>query len=271
MKKALLVLLSTLMLFAFASCDGRYIPTPKDGYTKIDGTYDIDDIRKIISEDKATGIWSEQNVIIKTKKEITVNRDFGFLNVTFVSDTPDTQTAIVIEGTDNTVDFDHVMFKNYKQAITINGTQNKVEIIDSTFQNCTNGFVASTGLESLSMSGTTMKGIGLDSGINIDQTVEGGKISITNSNFTNFDENTAGAIKISCDTGGSFKSVNITGNTFSQNRKDVVLGTSDKITTYPKDLATNTTIQDCELEDNSGNGYKIVDGKLNADAGTTTT
>ena len=266
MKKALLILLSTLMLFAFASCDGRYIPTPKDGYTKIDGTYDIDDIQKIISEDKATGIWSEQNVIIKTNKEITVNRDFGFLNVTFVSDTPDTQTAIVIEGTDNTVDFDHVMFKNYKQAITINGTQNKVEIIDSTFQNCTNGFVASTGLESLSMSGTTMKGIGLDSGINIDQTVEGGEISISNSNFTNFDKESAGAIKISCAENGSLNSVIINGNTFSQNRKDVVIGT-----TYPTKLAESTTIQNCELEDNSGNGYKIVDGKLIVDKGTTTT
>ena len=59
------------------------------------------------------------------------------------------------------------------------------------------------------------------------------------------------------------------GNTFDNNRKDVVLGTSGVATTdeakeatYPSDLAENTTIQNCELEDNSTNGYTISGNKL---------
>ena len=184
--------------------------------------------------------------------KITINRNFGFQNVTFEAELPSGQTyppsdketnnshGIEITSENGSkVTFDHVIFRNFTHAITISGQQNNVEILSSTFE------------------------------------VEGGKISITNSNFTNFYGNTAGAIKISCDTGGSFKSVNITENTFSQNRKDVVIGTdNDDVniakTTYPETLAENTTIQDCELEDNSGNGYVIENGKLIIPAGINT-
>lgn len=272
MKKALLILLSTLMLFAFASCDGRYIPTPKNGYVEIKEGATAADINEIInSKPFVEGIWSENNVVIKTgsNDKITVNRNFGFHNVTFEAELPSGQTyppsdketnnshGIEITSENGSkVTFDHVIFRNYTNAITVGGKLNNVEITSSTFENCYKGIFA-TGIGNLYVMNTVMKGSGMDSGINIDQKVEGGEISITNSNFTNFDENTAGAIKISCDTSGSFKSVNITGNTFSQNRKDVVIGT-----TYPTELAENTTIQNCELEDNSGNGYEIKDGKL---------
>lgn len=290
MKKALLVLLSALMLFAFASCDGRYIPTPKNGYVEIKEGTTVEDINKIIKDDFFTeGIWSENNVVIKTgsNNRITVNRNFGFQNVTFEAELPSGQTyppsdketnnshGIEITSENGSkVTFDHVIFRNYTHAITVSGQKNNVEILSSTFENCFKGIFAS-GLGNLYVINTTMKGSEMDSGINIDQTVEGGKISITNSNFTNFYGNTAGAIKISCDTGGSFKSVNITENTFSQNRKDVVIGTdNDDVniakTTYPETLAENTTIQDCELEDNSGNGYVIENGKLIIPAGINT-
>lgn len=274
MKKALLILLSTLMLFAFASCDGRYIPTPKNGYVEIKDGTTVEDINKIIEDLFTEGIWSENNVVIKTGigDKITINRNFGFQNVTFEAELPENQTdspsgneenslyGIEITENGSKVTFDHVIFRNYTHAVTIGGSQNNVEITGSTFVNCFNGISAS-GIGNLYVINTTMKGSEMDSGINIDQTAEGGKISITNSNFTNFDGNTAGAIK----TSGSFKSVNITGNTFSQNRKDVVIGT-----TYPTGLAENTTIQDCELEDNSGNGYVIENGKLIIPAGINT-
>ena len=288
MKKALLILLSTLMLFAFASCDGRYIPTPKNGYVEIKEDTTVEDINKIIEDLFTEGIWSENNVVIKMgiNDKITINRNFGFQNVTFEAELPENQTdspsgneenslyGIEITENGSKVTFDHVIFRNYTHAVTIGGSQNNVEITGSTFVNCFNGISAS-GIGNLYVINTTMKGSEMDSGINIDQTAEGGKISITNSNFTNFDGNTAGAIKISYDTGGSFKSVNITENTFSQNRKDVVIGTdNDDVniakTTYPETLAENTTIQDCELEDNSGNGYVIENGKLIIPAGINT-
>lgn len=320
MKKTLLVLLSALMLFAFTSCEGSYTPIPKNGYVEIKEGTTAADINEIInSKPFVEGIWSENNVVIKMRisDEITVNRNFGFHNVTFEAELPSDQTyppsdketnnshGIEITSENGSkVTFDHVIFRNYTHAITVSGQQNNVEILSSTFENCFKGIFAS-GLGNLYISNTTMKDMGAGSvppaegdesetakmarsgsGIDINQTKQGGIISITNSNFTNCGEYgatdpdlTSGAIKIKTRTAeeytegaaGSFVSVTITGNTFSQNRKDVVLGTSDKITTYPKDLAANTTIQDCELEDNSGNGYKIVDGKLNADAGTTTT
>lgn len=316
MKKALLILLSTLMLFAFASCDGRYIPTPKNGYVEIKEGATAADINEIInSKPFVEGIWSENNVVIKMRisDEITINRNFGFLNVTFEAELPSGQTyppsdketnnshGIEITSENGSkVTFDHVIFRNYTHAITVSGQQNNVEILSSTFENCFKGIFAS-GLGNLYMSNTTMRNMGTGSvpgdssesdrmarsgsGIDINQTKQGGIISITNSNFTNCGEYgaidpdlTSGAIKIKTRTAeytegaaGSFVSVTITGNTFSQNRKDVVIGTSNTTSTYPTELAKNTTIQACELEDNSGNGYKIVDGKLNADAGTTTT
>lgn len=316
MKKALLVLLSALMLFAFTSCEGSYTPIPKNGYVEIKEGATATDINNLIDNPSIKGIWSENNVVIKTdiSERINVDRDFGFLNVTFEAELPSGQEyppsdketnkshGIEITSTNGaTVTFERVIFRNYTHAITVSGQQNNVEILSSTFENCFKGIFAS-GLGNLYMSNTTMRNMGTGSvpgdgsesdrmarsgsGIDINQTKQGGIISITNSNFTNCGEYgatdpdlTSGAIKIKTRTAeeytegaaGSFVSVTITENTFSQNRKDVVLGTSDKITTYPKDLAANTTIQDCELEDNSGNGYKIVDGKLNADAGTTTT
>ena len=92
MKKALLILLSTLMLFAFASCDGRYIPTPKNGYVEIKEGATAADINEIInSKPFVEGIWSKNNVVIKMRisDEITINRNFGFLNVTFEAELPD--------------------------------------------------------------------------------------------------------------------------------------------------------------------------------------
>lgn len=328
MKKALLVLLSALMLFAFASCDGRYIPTPKNGYVEIKEGTTAADINEIInSKPFVEGIWSENNVVIKMRisDEITVNRNFGFHNVTFEAELPSDQTyppsdketnnshGIEITSENGSkVTFDHVIFRNYTHAITVSGQQNNVEILSSTFENCFKGIFAS-GLGNLYISNTTMKDMGAGSvppaegdesetakmarsgsGIDINQTKQGGIISITNSNFTNCGKEgdvdvTSGAIKIKLrnpnnypegpdDSNGSFVSVTITGNTFSQNRKDVVIGTTDTSlaaevtkTTYPESLAENTTIQDCELEDNSGNGYVIENGKLIAETGTTTT
>ena len=326
MKKALLILLSTLMLFAFASCDGRYIPTPKNGYVEIKEGTTVENINKIIEDLFTEGIWSENNVVIKMgiNDKITVNRNFGFQNVTFEAELPSGQTyppsdketnnshGIEITSENGSkVTFDHVIFRNYTHAMTIGGSQNNVEITGSTFVNCFKGIFAS-GLGNLYISNTTMKNMGAGSvppaegdesetakmarsgsGIDINQTKQGGIISITNSNFTNCGKEgdvdvTSGAIKIKSrnpnnypegpdDSNGSFVSVTITGNTFSQNRKDVVIGTTDTSlaaeitkTTYPESLAENTTIQDCELEDNSGNGYVIENGKLIIPAGINT-
>ena len=315
MKKALLILLSTLMLFAFASCDGRYIPTPKNGYVEIKEGATAADINEIInSKPFVEGIWSKNNVVIKMRisDEITINRNFGFLNVTFEAELPSGQTypssdketnnshGIEITSENGSkVTFDHVIFRNYTHAITVSGQQNNVEILSSTFENCFKGIFAS-GLGNLYMSNTTMRNMGTGSvpgdssesdrmarsgsGIDINQTKQGGIISITNSNFTNCGEYgaidpdlTSGAIKIKTRTAeytegaaGSFVSVTITGNTFSQNRKDVVIGTSNTTSTYPTELAKNTTIQACELKDNSGNGYVIENGKLIIPAGINT-
>lgn len=326
MKKALLILLSTLMLFAFASCDGRYIPTPKNGYVEIKEGATAADINNLIDNPSIKGIWSENNVVIKTdiSERINVDRDFGFLNVTFEAELPSGQEyppsdketnkshGIEIISTNGaTITFERVIFRNYTHAITVGGELNNVEITSSTFENCFKGIFAS-GLGNLYISNTTMKNMGAGSvppaegdesetakmarsgsGIDINQTKQGGIISITNSNFTNCGKEgdvdvTSGAIKIKSrnpnnypegpdDSNGSFVSVTITGNTFSQNRKDVVIGTTDTSlaaevtkTTYPESLAENTTIQACELEDNSGNGYVIENGKLIIPAGINT-
>ena len=198
----------------------------------------------------------------------------------------------------------NVHFENYSHAISVADKSNvNLTITDSTFENCFKGIYAE-GLGNLTINNVTMNNMGVGSvagegseearmdrsgaGIDINQTSTGGAISITNSHFTNCggganatDENggklTSGAIKIKVrqeadyKTGanGSFTSVTIMGNTFDNNRKDVVLGTSGVATTdeakeatYPSDLAENTTIQNCELEDNSTNGYTISGNKL---------
>ena len=185
-------------------------------------------------------------------------------------------------------------------------------ITDSTFENCFKGIYAeglgnltinnvtmnNMGVGSVAGEGSEEARMDRSgAGIDINQTSTGGAISITNSHFTNCGggtgatgENgaklTSGAIKIKVrdnsnypshfngDTGtkGYFTSVTITGNIFSNNRADVVLGTSGetgstdeaKEATYPSELAENTTIQNCELEDNSTNGYEISGNKLEA-------
>lgn len=120
------------------------------------------------------------------------------------------------------------------------------------------------------------------SGFDINQVEAGSKISILNSTFNGCGdpadkENsgiTSGAIKIKVrgtdykGANGSFKAVEIENNKFSGNRYDVVLGTGNTATTYPEELAKETTIQNCSLQDNSGNGWIIKDGTLVKDNAT---
>lgn len=118
------------------------------------------------------------------------------------------------------------------------------------------------------------------SGFDINQVEAGAKISILNSTFNGCGDPadkdkagiTSGAIKIKVrgteyepGANGTFKSVEIDNNKFSGNRYDVVLGTSNKTETYPEKLAKETTIQNCSLQDNSGNKWIIKDGTLAKD------
>ena len=206
--------------------------------------------------------------------------------------------AINISGNDVTVTIEKVNFKNYTHALTVNDDSSVTLVLeDSKFDNCFKGLYAE-GLDNLYVDNIIMTNMGIGSvasssekpteaekqarsgsGFDINQAEAGSKISILNSTFNGCGdpadkENsgiTSGAIKIKVrgtdykDANGSFKAVEIENNKFSGNRYDVVLGTGNTATTYPEELAKETTIQNCSLQDNSGNGWIIKDGTLAKD------
>lgn len=325
MKKVFVTLLALFMIFAFTACDSS-VSDPFEGYAKITkDNASVTEITKLIENSSVKGIMSDDNIVVETKanEKISVDRDFGFYNITFKVELPEgskvpvsdkgTETsrthAINLSGKGTEVTFDHVTFLNYTHAITVSrGNSVTLTIKSSDFSNCFKGLYAE-GLDNLYVDDITMTNMGIGSvastgsteaekqersgsGFDINQTEEGGVISITNSTFSNCgdpkDKNesniTSGAIKIKVRGGendaedykgfnASFDSVTITGNIFNSdtNRYDVVLGTGSVNTTYPDKLATtNTTIQDCELQDKSGNNWIIKDGKLAKDTATET-
>lgn len=214
--------------------------------------------------------------------------------------------AINISGTCS-VAFKNVDFKNFSHAITVaDDSSVSLTINGGKFENCFKGVYAA-GLNDLIVSGVTMTGMGAESvpsgadaseidamkrsgaAFDIDQRMPGGSISITGSIFTDCGTITAGTdavtdgktatsgaikIKVRYDEGDDvkFDSVKIIGNTFSGNRADIVLGTTnvneggDAKKTYPSELAANTTISNniadsgLKLEDKSGNGYSFENG-----------
>lgn len=156
-------------------------------------------------------------------------------------------------------------------------------IENSVFSDCFKGLYA-TDIKDLTVTDSTFTNMGTDafgedvvtrsgSAIDINQMSAGGTITITGSTFTNCGDEagtTSGAIKVKvrgaeddnatdipANCGGSLSNLIINDCTFSENRRDVVLGTSQYASTAAFDY--EGIQKDCDIENNSLN-YYILEG-----------
>ena len=156
-------------------------------------------------------------------------------------------------------------------------------IENSDFSDCFKGLYA-TDIKDLTVTDSTFTNMGTDafgedvvtrsgSAIDINQMSAGGTITITGSRFTNCGDEagtTSGAIKVKvrgaeddnatdipANCGGSLSNLIINDCTFSENRRDVVLGTSQYASTAAFDY--EGIQKDCDIENNSLN-YYILEG-----------
>lgn len=104
----------------------------------------------------------------------------------------------------------------------------------------------------------------------LNQICQGGSILVSGCTFENIgqgenssEESTSGGIKIKtrgqeykAGADGSFSAIYIADNAFTECRKDLVLGTSNKPETFPSSLAIKAIlVGEIAVQDNSGNGY----------------
>ena len=167
---------------------------------------------------------------------------------------------------------------------TVNGGSLTLIIENSDFSDCFKGLYA-TDIKDLTITGSTFINMGTDaagedvvkrsgSAIDVNQMSAGGTITITNSTFTNCGSTkgtTSGAIKVkvrggSDDEAKDIPATNVNGSltggliikdcTFSDNRRDVVIGTSQYASTgnFKYDIQ-----EGCDIENNSLN-YLILTG-----------
>lgn len=168
---------------------------------------------------------------------------------------------------------------------TVNGGSLTLIIENSYFSDCFKGLYA-TDIKDLTITGSTFIKMGTDaagedvvkrsgSAIDVNQMSAGGTITITNSTFTNCGSTkgtTSGAIKVkvrggSDDEAKDIPATNVNGSltggliikdcTFSDNRRDVVIGTSQYASTAAFDY--EGIQKDCDIENNSLN-YYILEG-----------
>ena len=160
---------------------------------------------------------------------------------------------------------------------TVNGGSLTLIIENSDFSDCFKGLYA-TDIKDLTITGSTFINMGTDaagedvvkrsgSAIDVNQMSAGGTITITNSTFTNCGSTkgtTSGAIKVN--EAKDIPATNVNGSltggliikdcTFSDNRRDVVIGTSQYASTgnFKYDIQ-----EGCDIENNSLN-YLILTG-----------
>ena len=168
---------------------------------------------------------------------------------------------------------------------TVNGGSLTLIIENSDFSDCFKGLYA-TDIKDLTITGSIFKNMGTDaagedvvkrsgSAIDVNQMSAGGTITITNSTFTDCGSTkgtTSGAIKVkvrggSDDEAKDIPATNVNGSltggliikdcTFSDNRRDVVIGTSQYASTgnFKYDIQ-----EGCDIENNSLN-YLILTGE----------